>query len=215
LLGIGSIWRLKVILVLGEYLYKVEAVQEANKILIELEKKLTAKQLLFAKEYVLDFNATRAATSAGYSEKTAQSIGAENLTKPLLQEYITLLIQPKLDELDVSKERILNEYAKIAFLNPKDLYDADGNLLEIHEMRDEIAAAISEINVDTIYGDFPMIKRKFKLNNKLSALNDLARYRKLLTDKTEVDQLNTNVNIPLSDISDPEAVRNRVLDKLK
>jgi phage terminase small subunit len=50
--------------------------------------KLTAKQEMFCLEYLIDLNATQAAIRAGYSNKTAQAIGAENLTKPLITEFI-------------------------------------------------------------------------------------------------------------------------------
>ncbi len=50
--------------------------------------KLTNKQERFAQEYVLDWNATRAAKAAGYSDKTAYSIGNENLKKPEIAAYI-------------------------------------------------------------------------------------------------------------------------------
>jgi phage terminase small subunit len=43
--------------------------------------KLTEKQKLFCKEYIIDFNATRAAKAAGYSEDSAKEIGYENLRK--------------------------------------------------------------------------------------------------------------------------------------
>ncbi|MGB1388661.1 MAG: terminase small subunit [Paracoccaceae bacterium] len=43
---------------------------------------LTAKQERFVAEYLIDGNATRAATAAGYSKKTAHSVGSENLRKP-------------------------------------------------------------------------------------------------------------------------------------
>ena len=46
--------------------------------------KLTPKQEMFAKEYLIDLNATQAAIRAGYSKKTAQRIGSENLSKPLI-----------------------------------------------------------------------------------------------------------------------------------
>ena len=51
-------------------------------------KDLTDKQKQFCKEYVTDWNATRAAKAAGYSEKTAKEIGCENLTKPNINAYI-------------------------------------------------------------------------------------------------------------------------------
>ena len=49
---------------------------------------MTEKQKRFCEEYLIDLNATQAALRAGYSEKTAYSIGNENLKKPEIQEYI-------------------------------------------------------------------------------------------------------------------------------
>lgn len=49
---------------------------------------MNAKQRKFADEYLIDCNATQAAIRAGYSPKTAKSIGQENLTKPDLKAYI-------------------------------------------------------------------------------------------------------------------------------
>ncbi len=43
---------------------------------------LTAKQERFVQEYLKDLNATQAALRAGYSERTAGSVGHENLKKP-------------------------------------------------------------------------------------------------------------------------------------
>lgn len=43
--------------------------------------KLTPKQKRFVEEYLVDCNATQAAIRAGYSPKTAYSIGQENLKK--------------------------------------------------------------------------------------------------------------------------------------
>ena len=49
---------------------------------------LTPKQQRFVEEYLIDLNATQAAIRAGYSEKTAKSIGQENLTKPDIAKAI-------------------------------------------------------------------------------------------------------------------------------
>lgn len=53
--------------------------------------KLTPKQKAFAEFYAASGNATDAAIKAGYSEKTAQQIGAENLLKPVIAEYLATL----------------------------------------------------------------------------------------------------------------------------
>lgn len=52
---------------------------------------LTDKQRRFCQEYVQCWNATQAALRAGYSERTARSIGSENLTKPDIQAEIKRL----------------------------------------------------------------------------------------------------------------------------
>ena len=49
---------------------------------------MNARQKKFCDEYLIDCNATQAAIRAGYSPKTAKSIGNENLTKPDLKAYI-------------------------------------------------------------------------------------------------------------------------------
>lgn len=49
---------------------------------------LTEKQKRFCDAYIARGNATRAAVDAGYSQKTAGSIGSENLKKPELRAYI-------------------------------------------------------------------------------------------------------------------------------
>ncbi len=47
---------------------------------------LTPKQQRFVEEYLIDLNATQAAIRAGYSEKTANEIGAENLANLVSQK---------------------------------------------------------------------------------------------------------------------------------
>lgn len=49
---------------------------------------LTPKQQRFVEEYLIDLNATQAAIRSGYSEKTAYSVGHENLKKPEIQKAI-------------------------------------------------------------------------------------------------------------------------------
>jgi len=49
---------------------------------------MTTKQELFINNYLIHFNATRAAIEAGYSEDTAYSIANENLRKPDIKEVV-------------------------------------------------------------------------------------------------------------------------------
>lgn len=71
--------------------------------------KLTLKQKRFADEYIISGNATEAAIKAGYSKKTAYSIGDENLKKPEIKNYIENRIQ----EIEKGKILTLEEAYKI------------------------------------------------------------------------------------------------------
>lgn len=69
--------------------------------------KMTAKQKRFCDEYLIDLNATQAAIRAGYSEKTAGVMGAENLTKPNIKEYISNRMAEKESELIADQDEVL------------------------------------------------------------------------------------------------------------
>jgi len=69
---------------------------------------LTDKQRMFCKEYLIDLNATQAAIRAGYSEKTANRIGHENLTKLDIQQEIKKLMDKRANKADISSESVLN-----------------------------------------------------------------------------------------------------------
>ncbi|MEZ7280390.1 terminase small subunit [Limosilactobacillus fermentum] len=50
-----------------------------------ITKRLTLKQHRFVDEYIISGNATQAAIKAGYSKRSAQQTGAENLLKPVIK----------------------------------------------------------------------------------------------------------------------------------
>lgn len=69
-------------------------------------KKLTAKQEMFVKEYLIDLNATQAAIRAGYSKDTAKEIGCENLTKPNIADAIAKAKSKRAQKLDITADQI-------------------------------------------------------------------------------------------------------------
>ena len=75
--------------------------------------RLTAKQRLFADEYIKSGNATQSAIRAGYSSKSARFVGTENLTKPNIKAYI----DAKMAEIESSKiadaKEVLEFYARV------------------------------------------------------------------------------------------------------
>ena len=69
--------------------------------------KMTAKQQRFCDEYLIDLNATQAAIRAGYSKKTANRIATENLSKPVIKEYIEKRMAEKESELIADQDEVL------------------------------------------------------------------------------------------------------------
>lgn len=74
---------------------------------------LNEKQKQFCEEYIIDLNATQAAIRAGYSEKTANRIGFENLTKLDIQEYIAELQKERNKRLEITQDDVLRDIIEL------------------------------------------------------------------------------------------------------
>lgn len=70
---------------------------------------LTAKEQRFCEEYVLDYNATRAAIRAGYSERSAASNAWKILRRPGVQNFLKRAQQEQRDRLCLSGDRVVLE----------------------------------------------------------------------------------------------------------
>jgi phage terminase small subunit len=112
-------------------------------------EELTGKQKLFCEEYIFDFNATRAAKAAGYSEETARSIGSENLSKPDIQAYIKVLQSDLERTSGISRLRVLREHEKLAFNSIAHLHDTWITRKAFESLTDEQKAGIAEIQTQT------------------------------------------------------------------
>lgn len=91
------------------------------------ESKLTPKQERFCQEYIIDLNATQAAIRAGYSQKTAGSVGAENLTKPEIQSELARLMSARNQRTEITADWVLKEAAESYKFNKKPAFDSLGN----------------------------------------------------------------------------------------
>jgi len=107
------------------------------------KRDLTEKQYIFCKEYLIDYNATRAAIKAGYSEKTADSQSSRMLRNVKVKTFIDNQTAKRANKLDVTKDMIVQELAKIAFHDIRKMYDDKGMLISIPELDDDTAATIA------------------------------------------------------------------------
>lgn len=172
------------------------------------DKKLTPKQERFCQEYLIDLNATQAAIRAGYSEKTAYSIGQELLKKPEIMAEIDAALAKHSNKLEISAERVLAEIARMAFYDPSDLIEVirdalpaeiDADDIEINDDGKVIAGLRSPHDIKFLPAD---VRRAIvgwgydrnqnftiKLADKSKALDQLARHLSLYNDKVEVSGL--------------------------
>ena len=86
---------------------------------------LTAKQQAFVAEYLIDLNATQAALRAGYSEKTAGSIGNENLKKPEIQEAISDARKKRAERTEVDQDYVIRKLKEIADKDASDMTESE------------------------------------------------------------------------------------------
>jgi len=96
-------------------------------------KNLTPKQQRFVDEYLIDLNATQAAMRAGYSVKTAEKIGSENLKKPEIAAAIEQHRVDRSEKTNINAAWVLQRLAIEADADIADLYDeTTGSLLPVH-----------------------------------------------------------------------------------
>ena len=157
-------------------------------------EKLTPKQALFCKEYLVDLNATQAAKRAGYSEDTAKQIGSENLSKPAIAERIQKGMDARVIAVGIDAEMVLAELCKLSTYNVQDfIVEGTDGLRAISDLDRDHAAAITEITTSKIVGkdgdDDTVIETKVKLADKGKNLERIGRHLKLFTDRIEHDGL--------------------------
>ena len=148
--------------------------------------KLTPKQRLFVQEYLIDLNATQASIRAGYSIKNAEFQAHCLLKNPKVKQAIELAMYEREQRTKVTQDRVIEELAKIAFINPTDVVNSYDASLHNGAARED-TAAISSIRVRRIPSKDGMgIEREIKLNDKIRALDLLGKHLGLFNDKLNI-----------------------------
>lgn len=86
---------------------------------------LTEKQLAFCEFYIECGNATEAAKKAGYSKKTAYSVGSENLKKPEISAYIENRLEEQRAKRIASADEVMEFFSAVMRGEVKDAFDLD------------------------------------------------------------------------------------------
>lgn len=165
------------------------------------EPKLTDKQKLFADAYVGEarLNATKAAVLAGYPQKSAYSVGSENLKKPEIRKYV----DQRLSDLTLAANEVLARLTEIANGSIEDVLDGDGNfdfqaakkagkLPLVKKLKRKTTSKVVSTHAEETPDDDEILETslvfeevEFEMYSSHEALRDLGKYHKLFTDKTE------------------------------
>ena len=101
---------------------------------------LTAKQQIFATEYLIDLNATQAAIRAGYSKRTAHSQGPRLLDNVEVRRKIQELGAKRSERCEITSDEVLQEIAKIAFV------DLDEEAMVEHRARISVSEKLKALD---------------------------------------------------------------------
>lgn len=165
-----------------------------------MSHELTQKQKIFADEYLIDLNATRAYKVAYPSVKkdeTASSASSRMLRNVKVAKYIEKRMEERSKRTEITQDNVLKELATIAFANVTDFVSIENGVVTVKDTKDipkELLPAISSIK-DGKYG----IEVSFC--SKERSLELLGRHLGMLNDKLEVSGV---VNNPMAELTTEE-----------
>ncbi len=153
------------------------------------ESGINDQQALFAREYLKDLNATKAAIRAGYSPASARDTGPKLLKSPAVKDEVARLGAYRASSADVSADVILRELHRLATFNTAEMFDSHGNLKPPKDWTPEMSASVASFevvarNLSAGDGSTDTIN-KVRLYDKTRALELLAKHLSLLIDRVE------------------------------
>lgn len=149
-----------------------------------MASKLNDRQRIFVREYRIDRNATRAATAAGYKKNSAHVTGCKLLKNAKVADELRAVTEKRLEKLELTGDRVINELALLGFSNMYDYIKTNGHgdiYVNLAELDRDKAAAIQEITVDVYtegHGEQAreVKKTRFKLADKGQNLERLGKH---------------------------------------
>lgn len=150
---------------------------------------MTEKQKIFANEYLIDLNATRAYLVA-YPRVKSENVAAVNGSKMLRNTKVASFIQERMQErqqrTEVTQDRVIQELAAIAFAKATDYVEIKNSgssakvlIKATGELSEEQRRAIAGIKEGTN-------GIEIKLNDKEKALELLGRHLGMWNDKLDL-----------------------------
>lgn len=168
----------------------------------------TFRQQKFIDEYLRSGNAAKAARTAGYSERTAKSIGHENLTKPDIAEEISRRMSAEA----MSPNEVLWRLGRQARGDLADFLSGDGDDIHVdldkaEGMTDLIKTlTVKRVTRRTLTGEPTTTATvRIELHDAQAALRDIGRAHRLFVDGVDVTGAIDVNNV--AELSDDELAR--------
>ena len=149
-----------------------------------MKKKLTNKQKMFCKEYLKDLNATQAAIRAGYSKKTAEVIGFENLRKPKINEQIQKEMDKRSERIKINADDVLEGILKV-----RDNAMQVTDIMESNEKGERVKIAEDMIDRNAALKASELLGKHLKLFTDKIELNGTLEVKDNLTDKELAEKI--------------------------
>lgn len=155
----------------------------------------------FVDEYLVDLKPHLAARRAGYASPEAH---VRLMRTPEVLQAIQARMRARAARVRIDQDAVIAELAKVALSNVRDLFDINGNLKPLHELPEEVSAAIQSVEV--VEGKNEVLStKKIRMYSKLDALKTMAQHHGLLTEKLEVTGKDGAPLVP--EMSEQEAAR--------
>lgn len=139
--------------------------------------KLTDKQELFAREFIVDLNATQAAIRAGYSAKTAQEQSSRLLSNVMVQARIGELKADRNEQVGVDAAYVLRRLTEIDQMDVLDILLANGELKPIKDWPKVWRTTLSGMDVvEMASADSSALLKKIKWPDKVKNLELLGKH---------------------------------------
>lgn len=156
---------------------------------------LTVKETLFVKEYLMDFNATRAYMRVYDNAQTCESASVQSCkllrNNKVLKFEIDKQIRDRMMRLDVKNDMIVAQLKGWVMMDLRQFYNENETFKSIHELNILQQSFIDGIETEELYEGQGRDRRhigrmkRIKFVNRLEAKRTLMKYFKMLIDKSE------------------------------
>lgn len=175
---------------------------------------LTLRQEAFCREFIIDItSATQAAIRAGYSAKTAAQQASRLLTNVKIKEHLARLQKPAIKKFEITRDRIMQEVAALAFSNIMDFVTVDAETgaawVDLRKCSREEAAALDsyevtelppqQLVIDGQELERDVLKTKIKMRDKWGPLEALMKREGLVKEVIEVNH--TGVDLDMNEVA--------------